>query len=250
MCSACGFLGAPIRISALWPELIGEWELSSEWVHWFDEREGAICARCGSNLRSCQLARAIVDAITARTGASATCLDTLLDDPRVTALRVAEINAAGSLHHFLEKLPTLHYSEFRSESTTVPTEDILCLTYADSTFDLVITSETLEHVPDVDVVLREIHRVLKPGGLHIFTVPIVWDQRETRQRARLEDGKITCILPPSYHGVPQGNQTDLLVFYEFGGDFVERCRCAGFDLSVDRDEANPALVAFIASKRA
>lgn len=250
LCPACGFRGAPVRRSGLWPELIAEWELSPEWVRWFDQREGSICASCGSNLRSGQLAQAIIDAIKARTGAAGICLDTLLDDPRVNGLRVAEINSAGTLHPFLAKLPSLRYSEFGSKSATVPSEDMLCLSYADSIFDLVITSETLEHVPDVDVALREIHRVLKPDGLHIFTVPIVWDRPETRQRARLENGKLTCILPPSYHGAPQDNRTDFVVFSEFGADFVERCRRAGFDLSFVRDEANPALVVFIAAKRA
>ena len=122
------------------------------------------------------------------------------------------------------------------------------LSYADSSFDLVITSETLEHVPDVDAALGEIHRVLKPAGLHVFTVPVVWDRAKSRRRAYLDNGKLVHVLPPSYHGAPQHNKTDLLVFYEFGADFVEQCRRVGFDVSVVRDEKNPALVAFIARK--
>jgi SAM-dependent methyltransferase len=45
------------------------------------------------------------------------------------------------------------------------------LPYADGTFDCVIASEVLEHVPDDDTVIRELIRVLKVGGTLAVTVP-------------------------------------------------------------------------------
>ena len=116
------------------------------------------------------------------------------------------------------------------------------LSNKDSTFDLVLTSETLEHVPDIDRALREIHRVLKPGGLHVFTVPMHSGREVTRQRAKIENGVLQHILPASYHGSPTEQKSDFLVFYEFGNDFIERCRAAGFDVSIMRDPENPALI--------
>ncbi len=47
----------------------------------------------------------------------------------------------------------------------------LCLPFADASFDRVICSEVLEHVPNYEVVLKEIQRVLKPGGLLAVSVP-------------------------------------------------------------------------------
>ena len=41
-------------------------------------------------------------------------------------------------------------------------EDLTRLTYPDNSFDLILTSETLEHVPDLNAALCEIHRVLCP----------------------------------------------------------------------------------------
>ena len=46
-----------------------------------------------------------------------------------------------------------------------------------------LTSETLEHVPDLDAALAEIHRVLVPGGRHVFTDPAAARRAETFARA-------------------------------------------------------------------
>lgn len=45
------------------------------------------------------------------------------------------------------------------------------LPFADSSFDCVIASEVLEHIPDDDQALREITRVLRPGGCLAVSVP-------------------------------------------------------------------------------
>lgn len=47
----------------------------------------------------------------------------------------------------------------------------LALPFADATFNKVICAEVLEHIPDYEQVLREIQRVLKPGGLLAVSVP-------------------------------------------------------------------------------
>ena len=49
--------------------------------------------------------------------------------------------------------------------------DALDLPYADATFDCVIASEILEHVPEDDRAIAELIRVLKPGGRLAVTVP-------------------------------------------------------------------------------
>ncbi len=42
---------------------------------------------------------------------------------------------------------------------------------ADGTFDYAISNSVLEHIPDLEPVIRELGRVLKPGGQFFFTVP-------------------------------------------------------------------------------
>lgn len=40
--------------------------------------------------------------------------------------------------------------------------------------DIAFATEVLEHVPDPSPVLAEVHRVLRPGGRLVFTVPFLW----------------------------------------------------------------------------
>jgi SAM-dependent methyltransferase len=56
-------------------------------------------------------------------------------------------------------------------SAKVVQGDALSLPYADGTFDCVIASEILEHVPQDDRAISELVRVLKPGGRLAITVP-------------------------------------------------------------------------------
>lgn len=47
-----------------------------------------------------------------------------------------------------------------------------------NTFDCVISNQVLEHVPDLDVVVGEMHRVLKPGGFVLSMFPDLGVWRE------------------------------------------------------------------------
>lgn len=165
----------------------------------------------------------------------------LCRDARFQQLAIAEINAAGRLHQFLRHVPRLLYSEYGGQGD-VQAENLLALTYDDESVDLVVTSDTLEHVPDVHVALCEIRRILKPRGAHVFSTPVVWG-RDTRKRAAIEDGAIVHHLPPSYHG-SIGNPA-YFVFYEFGADFIAICQRAGFRIEVLQDPSNRALTTFI-----
>jgi SAM-dependent methyltransferase len=237
-----------VATKVLWPELIDTWEIPPRWVRYFDIREGTKCEKCNASLRARQLARAVIHAGYKLCRAAADDLAQLTVHAGFSRLHLAEINSAGGLHRHLRKLPELRYSEYGSSRPHVPSEDLMALSYPSASFDLVITSETLEHVPDLPAALAEIRRVLRPNGYHVFTVPVVWDRPSSRTRARLEAGRVVHDLPPSYHGMPGEVSPDQLVFHEFGGDFPHLCANAGFEVLTMRDRDNPALSAFIARR--
>lgn len=50
--------------------------------------------------------------------------------------------------------------------------DAMAIDFPDNCFDVVYASNLLHHIPDVSVTLREMHRVLKPGGKACFWDPL------------------------------------------------------------------------------
>jgi len=245
-CPACGGLAVLVGGPVIWESLRSEWNLTKRWVDAFDEREGVKCVWCRCSLRSQQLSRALLGVSPELGLRRYLSVSGLVRDIGWSDLKVAEINSAGHLHRFLGNLPNLSYSEFGSMDPDVASEDLMELSYEDGVFDLVITSETLEHVPDVERAMKEIRRVLKPGGFHVFTVPVVLDGRLTRKRAGFENGELVHYHPPSYHGCVGYGSNDLLVFYEFGDDFLALCESCGFDVRLESSPRNPALTAFCA----
>jgi SAM-dependent methyltransferase len=61
--------------------------------------------------------------------------------------------------------------------------DACAVPYADSSFDVAVLTEILEHVPDEQALLREAERVVKPGGRIVISVPAnaaAWDAQGDR----------------------------------------------------------------------
>ena len=107
-------------------------------------------------------------------------------------------------------------------------EDALALTFDDASFDVVVSNDVFEHVPDIDRALAECARVLRPGGRLLFSIPFNAARDETVQRARMRpDGEVEELLPPEYHGNPIGDGRSL-VYYDYGWDILDRLRRAGF----------------------
>lgn len=52
------------------------------------------------------------------------------------------------------------------------------LPFSADNFDGIISTQVLEHVPDPRGLLAEMHRVIKPGGALIISLPFVWQEHE------------------------------------------------------------------------
>ena len=60
-------------------------------------------------------------------------------------------------------------------------EDLQRLTFSDNQFDLFISLDVMEHIPDPEAAFKEIHRTLKPGGFMLCTWPVRKDQVEAME---------------------------------------------------------------------
>jgi SAM-dependent methyltransferase len=101
-------------------------------------------------------------------------------------------------------------------------EDLMRLSFADQSFDLVVTSDIFEHVRHPYQAFEEVYRVLHDGGMHIFTVPCRWPMRErTVSRVDVSGPEDVFVEEPMYHG-PH------LVYNDFGLDLLDRLDAVGF----------------------
>lgn len=107
-------------------------------------------------------------------------------------------------------------------------EDLTNLSFRDYEFDVVMSLEVLEHIPDYKKALAEMFRVLKMGGYLILTVPFVANLERSIVRAKINKNGIEHLLPAEYHGDPAGG-SNCLCFYHFGWDIFDDLRTVGFN---------------------
>ncbi len=105
-------------------------------------------------------------------------------------------------------------------------EDLEALTFDDESIDLHVTQDVMEHLFHPGRALRELARTLRPGGAHLFTVPIVNRAQPSRRRARrLADGRVEHLEPAVYHGNPV-DEGGSLVTVDWGYDICRHIHAA------------------------
>jgi len=110
-------------------------------------------------------------------------------------------------------------------------EDLQCTSFEDETFDIIITTEVLEHVPDAIKAERELMRILKPGGVYCFTVPFMpFSEHDLILADMDEKGNIRHFAEPQFHSDPLRPE-GVLVFRLFSfNDMKERFDALGHQL--------------------
>ncbi len=107
-------------------------------------------------------------------------------------------------------------------------EDLTCLSFGDATFDVVLSFDCFEHMSDFPAGMREVGRVIKPGGRMMWSVPFRADRATNLHRAILDaSGAVTHLEPPEYHGDPV-NSDGCLCFTHFGWEMLSQVQEAGF----------------------
>ena len=98
-------------------------------------------------------------------------------------LEAAQVHSFGvdlcleDLETTQNKLEEFSHVDAKGQTFTLSQANAMSLPFADDTFDTIICSEVLEHIPDYQAVIVEIDRILKPGGSFIASVPRYWPER-------------------------------------------------------------------------
>ena len=184
-------------------------------------REGTVCTNCGS---------------TSRNRAVSFVLARVLDEDQAVfrwkyrlSTPMLESSARGALAMYFRMKFDYYGTEFDPAHIAAGTHprdyaDFQKLHYDADTFDFVVASDVFEHVRRDADALREVQRVLKPGGHLILTVPYDHDRAQTIQRVDTSGPKDVHLLAPQYHG--GGGHT--LAYREYGRDLVDAMSAAGF----------------------
>jgi SAM-dependent methyltransferase len=171
-------------------------------------RDFYVCTKCGSVPRQRHLQTVLDETISGWP-------DLVIHESSPSNDFIARWASDYSSSQFFPDVPRGEYRD------GVRSEDVEALTLADESIDLFITQDVLEHVFHPDQAIREIHRVLRPGGAHVFTAPKHRGLDASRRRARLgADGVVEHLLPEEYHGNPIGDNK-ALVTWDYGYDFEQ-----------------------------
>jgi SAM-dependent methyltransferase len=114
------------------------------------------------------------------------------------------------------------------------------LTFQDGEFDIVITSDVMEHVRLADRAHREIRRVLRPGGVYLMTVPHVRDRHASLERVRIVDPRDPSQdqypLPRVYDGDANSQAGRSLVYRIYGTQLDQELQSLGFTVDYDCED--------------
>lgn len=215
-------------------------------------RDQFACPSCGATLRYREIAAAI---LTHFADGRDVFLDRFVRSDACQRLSVLEVAKRSPFVRRLQRLPsyTQCYPDGAAaaggEEAGVVCQDLERLTFHDRSFDLIVSSDVMKHVPDPRRAIAEISRVLKPGGAHIFSIPLRWPiEPSSTVRARLGEDGIEHLHEPVYHR--SGSDEPSLVFTDFGADLLEwhreaglRARFANSHRMVDMLGRFPAVVA-------
>lgn len=112
------------------------------------------------------------------------CGDGFLVEQVTAAFPETEVHAIDISHTALER------ARRRAPDSRLIQSDALTTPLAAQAFDIALCSEVLEHVPDDSGLLREILRVLRPGGYLVLTTPNLFTARNLLRKLIGREPKI------------------------------------------------------------
>ena len=137
-------------------------------------------------------------------------------------------------------------ASLREQRTGMPAAAGLAeaLPFADQTFDLAIAVWVLEHLPRPEAAVREVGRVLKPGGRFVFLTPNAWHPLVRANRAGQLWPRLQRALVPALYG--RSADDTFRVYYRANtpARLAALAAAGGFQAAALRAIGDPTYLAF------
>jgi len=198
-------------------------------------REGYQCSTCKASLRYQGQAYALKQIFSPDQDISLRKLSSNEDFKRLRIYEPGVIGPFRKLFSGFEYYKNSFYWDdvkLGEKRERVECQSLEALTYKDESFDLVISSDIMEHVRHPWIAFAEIFRVLKSGGCHIFSLPLHLPMRsKTKYRVDTSTKEDKYLEEPHYHGNGVGGRS--LVYTDFGADIVNSLIDIGYEVICD-----------------
>jgi SAM-dependent methyltransferase len=138
-------------------------------------------------------------------------------------LRLLHLASEYCLYQAFRSLPRLNYLTAGLDASFIQVElDLVHTPFKDDLFEMIICCHVLEHIGDDVAALRELRRVLKPGGLAFLQSPL-----DYRREATFEDA---TVVTPADRARVFGQRDHVRIY---GRDYQDRLTAGGFTVTVD-----------------
>jgi SAM-dependent methyltransferase len=131
-------------------------------------------------------------------------------------MRILHVAPEASLRPRLERVAGIYSCGDLTGTFGDEIIDITSLPFDDRSFDAVICNHVLEHVPDDRAAMRELRRVLAPGGWAILLVPDVEAEHTIEDRSVVDAAERLALYGQEDH------------VRRYGRDYLDRLAAAGF----------------------
>jgi len=220
-------------------------------------RETLQCRACGAPMRERSLAAALLAHLRQATGRELSSIADLAV-AGLGGLRLLNTDNFSSMTKLLRGVPgyvTCSYLPQRPWGEEIAPGyyniDLQRIDLPDESFDLLLTSDVMEHVRDEQSAHREIWRVLKRGGSYLFNVPY---EESSPGNIRLVDtsgAEDVYLCEPQLHGDPLSG--GILAYRVFGRELISQLESLGFSVTFTRLEQLEHLIlngdVFVARKQ-
>lgn len=201
-------------------------------------RETLRCKSCAATMRDRQMAYGILNELEVRFGQKISDLAAFQNPPPRT-LRILDSDSFSPINRILRGIPGYQHSQFipnlknghrlSDGSIVVDLEDI---PFPDCSFDVILTSDVMEHVINDTAAHHSIYRVLDNGGVYIFTVPYdptTTGNRNLTARTDCSGTASHLFLERHIHGDPHSG-SGIVAHRIYGNQLLEDLTQIGFEI--------------------